>query len=107
METNTSIADGFFLALYLLESLGVEFDRLALLARLREVASGEVSALNSPEEELEAEVQRRGTPATPEERKEYRRLFTNRQDMDLGNRLHAEHVVRVILRELNGQWPVS
>lgn len=63
MEPNERIADGFFLALHLIDSLGVVYDRDALLRKLAEVAAGEASVFNSPTEELATLEKQRDRPS--------------------------------------------
>jgi hypothetical protein len=61
-------AGGFFLALFLLDNMGVVYDRRELLRRLDALASGDVSAFGTPEQEIALAEQRRGAPLTDDER---------------------------------------
>jgi len=99
VNPNEFAADGFFLALHLVESFGIGYDRNAILNRLAEIARGETSAFNSPEEELAAIELQRGDPASPEERTDFLRGFANRADMDLSHRLTAGRVLEIVRRD--------
>lgn len=96
-ESDISETIGFFLALYVLDNLSVEFnDRAAVFRTLADVASGDVTLLNSPQEELAVMERRRGEPVTAEEREEFLRGFDNRPAMDAHNRLVAVRIVRTM-----------
>ncbi|VTR91922.1 unnamed protein product [Gemmata massiliana] len=100
MNPNELASDGFFFALHLIESFGVVYDRDALLVRLEEIARGETSVFNSPEEELATLEKQRGYPAGPEERADFLSGFANRTDMDLNARLTANRILEVIRRDM-------
>jgi hypothetical protein len=102
MDPNELTADGFTLALRLLKSLGVEFDRAAVFKRLAEVARGETTVFNSPQEEVADMEQELGHPFTPEERAFVLRGFANRAELDSGDRQIAERILEVIRRDLGG-----
>src|SRR3954470_10170617 len=91
----TDGAGGFFLALFMLDNMGVAFDRRELLKRLEEVASGDVTAFGGPEEELTIAERRRGTALADEERETLVTGLKARRDLDLyvqelaGGVLHA------------------
>jgi hypothetical protein len=83
---------GFFFALHLLEELGVDYDREKVLARLEEVASGEVSAFGSPYEELAA-VERKQGPLPEPEREAFLAAFKCRRALDAHMREFADDVL--------------
>jgi hypothetical protein len=99
MERKEAVADGFFLALHVLESLGVEYDRQALLNRLADVAAGNTSLLNSPAEELASLEQKRNAPFSDEERETILRHFANRRGIDAQFQAMAADVVAVMGQE--------
>lgn len=93
---------GFFLAVGILDSLGMKYDTAVLLERLQEVASGEASILNSEQEEIDLLEQKTGEPVTPKEREEFRMAFAQRADMDLANRQTAARICRAIQKDMQG-----
>jgi hypothetical protein len=99
MSQEDSIANGFFLALTLLDSLEVRYDRDAVLQRLSELAAGDVSAFNSSAEDLAAMEKRRGVPASEQERAEFEELKKSRRAMDVSNQVAAMQVLQALKRE--------
>jgi hypothetical protein len=84
---------GFFFALHILDELGVDYDREKVLARLEEVASGEVSAFGSPQEELAAIERRQGAPLPEPEREAFLAAFKCRRALDAHLREFADDVL--------------
>jgi hypothetical protein len=99
VHINDHVASGFLLALYLFESLEIEYDREALFQRLAEVANGETILFNSPEEEFMAYEKRLNRAATPQERENFLREFADSKDENLHHRVTAGRVLEVHLRE--------
>ena len=85
-------ADGFFLALHLVGSLGAGYDRAELLRRLRDVASGDLTVFDSPEEEL-AKLEAEKGRGTDEERAAFLAAFASRADTDAHHRATAAAVL--------------
>lgn len=93
MDASEPTANGFFLALRLLDSLGVRYDADALLACLAEVARGETTLFDSAGEELARLEGQRGSPASPAERAEFFALFADRGLMDAAHQPVAGRVL--------------
>src|SRR5689334_21962568 len=93
MDASNLVTNGFFFALDLMGSLGIKFDSDGrqfssdeLMQRLRGIACGDVSVYGSPDEEIaEAEENRGGHPATPEELAYFRSAFADRKGHDMRN----------------------
>lgn len=104
MNPDDLVANGFFLALTLCDSFGRVYDRDGqvvdanpLMTRLAEVARGDTSLYNNIDEEFaEAERNRGGQPATPQERAYFENIFANRGAMDRANREAASAVMRIV-----------
>ena len=76
-ELDEATAAGFYMALELMSSLGAVVEMGTLMTRLDEVARGEVTTLNSPQEEIAVREKRFG-PMTIEEKIAYTKLMSGR-----------------------------
>jgi hypothetical protein len=63
------------------------------------LAAGDVSAFNSPAEELAAMEKRRGVRASEQERAEFEAIAKGRGAMDISNQVAAMQVLQVLKRE--------
>ncbi len=90
------VADGFLLALQLVESLGARVDRDAVLRRLAGMACGEVTLVNGAEDEIADAERDRGRALTPEERQDSRRLYRTWRDTDA----HLQRIATNVLHDL-------
>ena len=105
MNEDELLSAGFFLAMEVCGSLGVNFNRdgervdaNSIINRLAEVARGEVSLYNNEEEEFaEAQRNRGGQPAEGE-REWFAQQFANRAMYDQLNRQAAVKIMREISR---------
>lgn len=96
MIENQKLADGFFLGMELIESLGVKYDRAAVLNRLCDVAAGDMTLMNSPEEELAIIELERGVPSSFQERAVFMKMFSERRSMDRRHRATASSLLEVL-----------
>ena len=90
------VADGFLLALQVVESLGAQVDRAAVLRRLAGLASGAATLVNGAEDEIVGAERDRGRPLTPEERQDSRRLYRRWRDTDE----HLHGIAADVLQDL-------
>lgn len=93
--------DGFIHAVMLLDSLDVKIDLDAVEAQLREVADGNLSLLDAPEDQIRRAKNKFGQisealRATTYENEQYRRDFDTKQRL----------VASAILRQMGKLFPV-
>jgi hypothetical protein len=92
---STDRAGGFFLALFMLDNMGIEYDRRELLAHLQELSTGDATAFGGPEEEIAVAEQRRGAALAEHEREALIEGLQARKELDryvrelAGEVLHA------------------
>lgn len=99
MNQHDQTADGFLLALNLIGNLGIAYDRRAVIQRLIEVANGQTTVLNSPQEEI-AEVESSRGPLSDAQRSSFLDWLTRRRmRMDQSNREIANRVLDCLRRE--------
>ncbi len=105
MTRSDYTAEGFFLALHLVESLGERFDRAAVIRRLVDVAKGEATVFGSPEEEVADLERRAGRPLSPDERAAFLDSLSHRGEIDATHRAAALRVLKIIRRDLDNGGP--
>src|SRR5262245_48247170 len=99
METDERVAEGFFLALDILDSLGVAYDHQAVVSRLVEVASGEISLVEPPHDDIAGNEGLSDTYLTPAEYVALLTAVSRYGSMNSENRLAALRIARVIARD--------
>jgi hypothetical protein len=75
-------AGGFFLALFMLDNMGIAYDRRVLFEQLQGFVSGDATAFGGPEEELAVVEQRRGTALAEHEREALIAALQARKELD-------------------------
>ena len=75
-------AGGFFFALFLLDNMGIAYDRRQLFQQLQGFVTGDATAFGGPEEEIAVAEQRRGAALAEHEREALVTGLQARKELD-------------------------